>query len=362
METFAFAPPIVLGPRERLASLRRRWWAERRREVPCWLGSLLLHALAVIVFGSLTVPATTDKTAGSLRLSVSYTSDVSLGGAISPVALTDVQPQLAVPVPPLVEDRELADQSNLPTEKPVEGRSPPSDLAGNDGLAPAAAPAETEMTEAATPQADDKLSVAADTSPGEIEVPAAVAPASAIAPTEKSREQAAGPVIDARAVSSSAAEQVTAKNSVEKVVLPDDTPRPTSADQQRYLDIVDRFIEADLGRLARTEADLAKHDFDRLNPAAIPSLVYGLNKSAKIHASCPVAVLTFKLDMALRKNRDPELLQYAIDHLGEGVADTAPHAKRLRALLEQWRSSDASGSLGPDRAETIVPPRRRRAK
>ncbi|HEX7448754.1 MAG TPA: hypothetical protein VF306_14475 [Pirellulales bacterium] len=321
-----------------------------------------MHALAVTVLGSLTVPTTTDKTAGSLQLSANYTSDVSLGGAISPVDLTDVQPQLADPVPPLVEDAEPADQSNLPTEKPVESRSPPSDLAGNDGLAPAAAPAETEMTEAATPQADDKLSVAADTSPGEIEVPAAVAPASAIASTEKPREQASPPAIDARAVSSSAAEQITAKNSVEKVVLPDDTPRPTSAEQQRYLDIVDRFIEADLGRLARTEADLAKHDFDRLNPAAIPSLVYGLNKSAKIHASCPVAVLTFKLDMALRKNRDPELLQYAIDHLGEGVADTAPHAKRLRALLEQWRSSDASGSLGPDRAETTVPPRRRRAR
>ncbi|HEX5446783.1 MAG TPA: hypothetical protein VFW87_23395 [Pirellulales bacterium] len=353
METFAFTSPSVLGPRERLALLRRGWWRERQREIPCWLGSLLLHALTVVVLGSLTVPTTTDYTAGSLQLYASYTGDVKLGGATAPIALAHAEPQPAVSPP-------LADDDTSPAE---DGDA----LAAREQTAKEAAPSAVEPVASDPPSPDsvasdepEKMAAAATALAGDTMAPARVGPPSETAPAQD-------PLGGRTPAAASKADPATSERSgpggpVETAALPDDTPRPAAANQQPYVEVVDRFIEADLGRLTRPQADLAKHDFDRLTPAAIPSLVYGLNKSAKIHASCPVAVLTFKLDMALRKNRDPELLQYALDNLGEGVPDTAPHAERLRTLLDQWRRSDATGSLAPDGAKASLKPGRRRTR
>lgn len=375
-ETFGFVPPpVALGPRERLAWQRRQWWRERRREVPCWLGSLLLHALVVIVLGSLTVPITSDNALGSLQLHATYTGEARWGGTNAPVDLANDEPQPARSVPPLDEIANLtddventqtpdeADEAEAPTAA-VPANEASQELAAGDRSSPTAL-SDAEPPDAAMPPPRETASDAAAAPLGDTEPPAAVG-LEAVSPIEQSaalntppRQETSGaelstPIVAAGREATSLSNEVAATS--------DDTPRPAAAEQQPYVAVVDRFIEADLGKLARPEGDRAKHDFDRLTPAAIPSLVYGLNKSAKIHASCPVVVLTFKLDMALRKNSDPELLQYALDHLGDDVPHTAPHAKRLRALLEQWRKMDASGSMEPDRAETTLKQRRSRTK
>ena len=143
-ETFGFVPPpTVLGPRERLAWQRRRWWLERRREFPCWLGSLLLHALVVIVLGSLTTPITSDNTLGSLQLHATYTGEARWGGTTTPVDLADDEPQPALAEPPLEEIANLrddgenapaadgADEADAPTAALADDASPKL-LAAND--------------------------------------------------------------------------------------------------------------------------------------------------------------------------------------------------------------------------------------
>lgn len=237
-------------------------------------------------------------------------------------------------------------------------------LLAADDRPSATAPSDTEPPDRSSSPTPERASDPAAAPLGESKPPAEVGPQSASA-TEisvASNAAAEGRAAAESAIPSTADQQEATGGSENLAAMSDDTPHPAAEEQRPYVAVVDRFIEADLGRLPRAEADRAKHDFDRLTPAAIPSLVYGLNKSAKIHASCPVVVLTFKLDMALRKNSDPELLQYALDHLGDDVPDTAPHAKRLRALLEQWRNMDASGSMEPDRAETTLKQRRSRTR
>ena len=49
-----------------------------------------------------------------------------------------------------------------------------------------------------------------------------------------------------------------------------------------------------------------------------------------------VGVLAGKLIQTLRQSRDSSLAQYAIDHLGRGVPQDAPHYRRLMALRERW--------------------------
>ncbi len=112
------------------------------------------------------------------------------------------------------------------------------------------------------------------------------------------------------------------------------TPLPGAAaeEEKRLDDIVNRFIEFDVGRLQGDAGEKAKRNFDHLGPESIPALVRGLNKSAKIYASCPVVVISNKLSEAMDHNLDPTMLQYVADHLGEQVPKNAPHLARIQAL------------------------------
>jgi hypothetical protein len=115
--------------------------------------------------------------------------------------------------------------------------------------------------------------------------------------------------------------------------------RVVEASPAAHDDVVDRFIQFDIGKLQGEEGTKARDDFQRLGTDALPSLVRGLNRSASIHASCPVMVITSKIESLLRENPDPELLKYAIDHIGRGVPSSAPHYRRLRTLLAQLRQT-----------------------
>jgi hypothetical protein len=110
----------------------------------------------------------------------------------------------------------------------------------------------------------------------------------------------------------------------------DETPRKPSAiapslraitpEEEEKLDgIVDRFMLADTGRLRGVEAKQAVREFEALQPEAIPALIRGLNKAARMEHSCPVLMITKKLNTLLLGSNDQQLLEYARDEIGAGV-------------------------------------------
>ena len=273
----ALAPPSV---RSRLMLFYRNWNCDRRWQVPCWLASLLLHLLAVVVLGSLTVPVSRQRTIVSLLLSfgdVAARSDEGADEGTVELAATAIEPLEEPAEQPNGEDSFL-DFNNLSavqTDKPDES-PPPQDQADQ-------------------PQ-PEQLATATGSLPGTAPPGQAETPQGGAAQTR---------VID------------------------------VANDEQN--NVVDRFIQYDIGRLLGDEGIKARDEFQRLGPDAIASLVRGLNKSANIHASCPVVVISFKIEAVLRENPDPALVRYALKNIGHGVPSNAPHLGRLQSLLAQIR-------------------------
>jgi len=107
--------------------------------------------------------------------------------------------------------------------------------------------------------------------------------------------------------------------------------------ESRNDQIVDAFILYDIGRLRGPEATQAVRAYNELTgDGAIPSMVRGVNKAARMRQSCPIIVLARKLDGMLRATSDPEMLEYAIRNLdssGTGV-HYASYVERLRELAQ----------------------------
>jgi hypothetical protein len=108
-------------------------------------------------------------------------------------------------------------------------------------------------------------------------------------------------------------------------------PYLTKEEEDKLDEIVDRYILFDIGRLQGKEGAKALKDFKALGPEAIPSLVRGLNRAAKIEHSCPVVVIAQKLGRLLSASEDPELMEYVKDNIGSGVGPTR-HAGVLQDL------------------------------
>jgi hypothetical protein len=111
-------------------------------------------------------------------------------------------------------------------------------------------------------------------------------------------------------------------------------PLLTDEEEDRLDAVIDRFIDADIGRLTGTEAKKAVRDFEKLSSEAIPALIRGLNRAAKIQGSCPAVVIAQKLERMLAATEDRELLEFARENIGAGVGRTrhAPLLQRLRVL------------------------------
>ena len=122
--------------------------------------------------------------------------------------------------------------------------------------------------------------------------------------------------------------------------------RPLNSYEVRRSDdadaVVDRFIEYDIGRLTGSEGARARREFEQLGPKSIPALVRGLNKSAGIRASCPVAVIARRLDQVLRESSDPTMIRYALDHVGQDVSSSDPHYRSVRSLVKKWKQQFAN--------------------
>jgi hypothetical protein len=108
-------------------------------------------------------------------------------------------------------------------------------------------------------------------------------------------------------------------------------PYLTKEEEDRLDQIVDRFMQYDIGRLQGKEGAKALKEFKALGPEAIPSLVRGLNRAAIIEHSCPVVVIGQKLGRLLAASDDQELMEYVRDNIGSGVGRTR-HAGVLQDL------------------------------
>lgn len=272
------APPSV---KARLSALYRNQRCDRPWQIPCWLASLLLHLLAVVLLGSLTVPVSRNRTVVSLLLTF---GDFTATADEAPVELAAVVSE-PVPVPTLENDGGDA----LPGLNEI---SPPE----TGGTTEVPSPRDQSETPDAVASTDAAGNLPGETPPGQAEAQGAA--------------------------------EITRASDTEAA----------------HDDVVERFIQFDIGKLQGDEGARARDDFQRLGSDALPSLVRGLNRSAMIRASCPVMVITSKIEAVLRENPDPELLKYAIDNIGRGVPSHAPHRGRLRTLLAQLRRAGAPQS------------------
>jgi hypothetical protein len=143
-------------------------------------------------------------------------------------------------------------------------------------------------------------------------------------------------------------------------------PYLTKEEEDKLDEVVNRFIQYDIGRLQGKEAEKALRDFKKLGPEAIPSLVRGLNRAARIEHSCPVLVIAQKLNRLLAASDDQELMEYVKDNIGSGVGRTR-HAgilqdlrfavsMRKNALARQGSSSSSpplTAGISPAASKTI---------
>jgi hypothetical protein len=93
----------------------------------------------------------------------------------------------------------------------------------------------------------------------------------------------------------------------------------TEEEEDKLDEIIDRFIDFDSGKLRGTEGKEAQKAFLKLGQDAIPALIRGLNKAAKIDHSCPAVTIAKRLSRMLSASKDPELLQFARENIGAGV-------------------------------------------
>ncbi|HTU89330.1 MAG TPA: hypothetical protein VMF69_04460 [Gemmataceae bacterium] len=131
-------------------------------------------------------------------------------------------------------------------------------------------------------------------------------------------------------------------------------PYLTKEEEDKLDQIVDRFMEYDIGRLQGREAAKALKEFKDLGAEAIPSLVRGLNRAAKIEHSCPVVVIAQKLARLLAASEDQELMEFVKDEIGSGVGPTR-HAgvlKDLRFAVSLRKNALARQAAAPSGPKT----------
>jgi hypothetical protein len=111
-------------------------------------------------------------------------------------------------------------------------------------------------------------------------------------------------------------------------------PLLTQKEYDAQLDVVNRFILQDTGKLKGEAAEKAVADFKALGPDATFALLAGLNKAANMEDSCPAVLIAKKLNLVIASTRDLELLDFLKDNIGGGVT-----AKRHTLVLKDLKTS-----------------------
>jgi hypothetical protein len=108
-------------------------------------------------------------------------------------------------------------------------------------------------------------------------------------------------------------------------------PLLTSKEEDELDTIIDRFIQADTGKMTGPEAKKAMDEFKELGPEATFALIRGMNKAAKINHSCPALTIGRKLGAIVRNSNDRDLLLYAKENIGLGVK-SSQHMDTIKDL------------------------------
>jgi hypothetical protein len=139
-------------------------------------------------------------------------------------------------------------------------------------------------------------------------------------------------------------------------------PQLTDEEEDAIDRVIDRFILYDTGRLRGAEGKKALADFQKLGIDAIFGLIRGLNRAAKIEASCPALTIAKKIASLLRTTRDRELLEFARENIGAGVTRSR-HMGLLRELrvvcMLRKRALPATATVtrAPRTTPKVKPPR-----
>jgi hypothetical protein len=96
-------------------------------------------------------------------------------------------------------------------------------------------------------------------------------------------------------------------------------PRLTKAEEQRIDVIIDRLIQADIGKLKGADAKKAHDDFKTIGPEATFQLIDQLNRTANLESSCPAVLIAKKLAGIFVMTEDLQLLAFAKENIGAGV-------------------------------------------
>lgn len=108
-------------------------------------------------------------------------------------------------------------------------------------------------------------------------------------------------------------------------------PLLTDKEEEKVDEVIDRFIQQDIGQLRGEEGKKAVKEFRELGPEAIPGLIRGLNRAAKIETSCPAVTIAKKLAVMLKASNDPDLLEFARENVGAGITQSR-HMAVIRDL------------------------------
>ncbi len=110
-------------------------------------------------------------------------------------------------------------------------------------------------------------------------------------------------------------------------------PRLTDEESKKIDAVIERLIQADIGKIRGDDAKKANEDFNRLGPEAIFNLIDGLNRAANMESSCPAVIIAKKVARVLTTTDDMELLVFAKENIGAGVT-----AKRHLNVLKDLQS------------------------
>jgi len=152
------------------------------------------------------------------------------------------------------------------------------------------------------------------------------------ASVQKPTEEVKAATIPPREVQQPAPKEALAQEKPKSILETATKPLPARG----YNDaVVDRFILYDIGQLPGQQGMVARNTFNSLGYEAIPAVIRGLNRAAKLRQSCPVIVLASKLRALLAQCRDPSMIELAIDHLGEDVSPRDPYYHALMNLKRE---------------------------
>lgn len=154
--------------------------------------------------------------------------------------------------------------------------------------------------------------------------------------------------------------------------------------EQRYDRIVEAFIEYDIGKLTGQAGQEANEQFRSISgDQAIPAVIRGVNRAARMRQSCPIAVVSRKLRELLDATEEPYWLKYAMEQLDDSspelryknyvqnlkqmaearqraldgkqplshhalVGGTPGQLRRSRILIDQWSGQDLKDAVAED--------------